>query len=376
MSDYVPIARPFLDDSELENIKLVLESGWLTQGSWVSRVEKRIAEMHEMKFGLATTSCTTALHLALLSQGVGPGDEVIVPAFTWVSTANAVLYCGAKPVFVDIDPDTFNIDLNLINFAVSEKTKAIVPVHLFGLSVDIFSLKNLVPKHIAVVEDAACGVGGSYFGVPIGTLGDATCLSFHPRKSITCGEGGMVLTNDPETNLLVECMRNHGASISEESRHQGLKPFELPEFEKLGFNYRMTDLQAAVLLAQVEKFEKIKEYREILAQNYDYALSDITELSLPYRHSIEDHAWQSYVITVPMEKRDQILNELHLRGYGARPGTHSVPHLGYFQRNYGYSKSNYPKSLNAQNSTIALPLHNGVNTNDVMQISEVIKSSI
>ena len=237
----IAIAQPVTGKDEWMATRESIESGWLTQGPKVREFEEQFASMHEVKHALAVTSCTTGLHLALAAMDVGLGDEVIVPAFTWVSSANVVLYCGAKPVFVDVCPKTFNLDIAQVAEKITRKTKAIIPVHLFGLCVDMDALKSVLPEHVKVLEDAACAAGAQYKDAHAGSLGDAASFSFHPRKTITTGEGGMVTTNDDLLFERMAQMRNHGATVSEEQRHRGPKPHNLPDFNLLGFNYRMTD---------------------------------------------------------------------------------------------------------------------------------------
>ena len=243
----IQIAQPSTGEEEWQAVKEPIMSGWLTSGPKVREFEKNFAERHQVNRACAVTSCTTALHLALAAMDIKPGDEVLVPAFTWVATANAVLYCGATPVFVDVDPVTFNMDPTDIAHRITEKTKAIIPVHLFGLCADMDTIKKAAPG-LHIIEDAACAAGAAYKGIPAGGLGDFGCFSFHPRKSVTTGEGGMVTTNNETYGDKLECLRNHGASVSEEVRHHGPRPYLLADFDVMGFNYRMTDLQGAMAL--------------------------------------------------------------------------------------------------------------------------------
>lgn len=220
MNRSIQISLPSTGEDEWQATREPLMTGWLTQGPKVAAFEKAFAERHAVKHALATTSCTTGLHLILAAMGIGPGDEVIVPAFTWVATANVVLYCGATPVFVDVDRTTCNISPADVARKLSPRTRAVIAVHLFGLCADMDALRSVLPSHVPIIEDAACASGASYKGVPAGGLGLAAAFSFHPRKSITTGEGGMVTANDDALAETANQLRNHGASISEEQRHK------------------------------------------------------------------------------------------------------------------------------------------------------------
>jgi len=328
----IPISLPVTGEEEWQATREPLVNGWLTSGPKVREFEELFAKRHQVKHALAVTSATTALHLALVALEVGPSDEVIVPAFTWVSTANVVLYCGAKLVFADVDPATFNMDPEDLKKRITPKTKAIIPVHLFGLCANMDAIKAIAGK-IPLVEDGACAAGAAYKGTPAGTLGTIGCFSFHPRKSVTTGEGGMVTTNDDHLADVMSMLRNHGASISEEQRHHGPRPYILPDFNMLGYNYRMTDLQGAVGVVQIKKLDTFIDEREKWAAWYTEQLKGITWLRTPQFGSEYKHGWQSFVTFVDESKapcsRNEIMEKLQKQGISTRPGTHAVHMLSY-----------------------------------------------
>lgn len=374
----VQIAQPAMGDEEWQAVREPLTSGWLTQGPKVAAFEKAFAARHQVKHALATTSCTTALHLALAALGVGPGDEVIVPSFTWIATANAVLYCGATPVLCDVDPRTNNIDPASAAAKVTPRTKAVIPVHLFGLCADMAALRAVLPSHVKIVEDAACAAGANYRGISAGALGDIACFSFHPRKSITTGEGGMLVTNDPDLAAGAEILRNHGASISEEQRHYGPQPYLLPAFDELGFNYRMTDVQAAIGLVQLTKLDMFIAERDLWARFYRDQLGDLAWLRQPVAPNDGTHAWQAYVTYVDPARaplpRDEIMAELHRRGVATRPGTHAVHMLGYYREHFGCAPDDLPGARDCERNTMAIPLHNRMTEDDYAYVVQCIRS--
>lgn len=374
----VPIAVPSLTNEEWEAVKEPILSGWLTQGPKVAEFEKMFSSLHDVSHSLATTSCTTALHLALEAMGIGPGDEVIVPAFTWVATANVVLYCGATPIFCDVDTRTFNIKVADIPTKLTNKTKAIIPVHLFGLCADIDGIREVVPSHIKILEDAACAAGASYKDRPAGSLGYMAAFSFHPRKSITTGEGGMLTTNNIDFAAVAEIMRNHGAEISEEVRHKSAKPYMLPDFKRLGFNYRMTDLQAAIGIVQLGKLKEFIKERQKWAAYYTKNLASLDWLipqAIP--NYITQHAWQAYVCYVdpdcaPMSRND-MMEILQAKGIATRPGTHAVHMLDYYKQKYGIKKDDFPGAKACDQNTMAIPLHNKMVKEDFDYIISTLK---
>ena len=373
----IPIARPCVGEEEWQALREPIMSGWLTQGPKVEAFERRFAELHEVRHAVATTSCTTALHLSLLAVGVRPGDEVIVPAFTWVASANAVLYCGATPVFVDVDPTTFNVDVHHALAAVTDRTRAVVPVHLFGLCAEVARLRAGLPETVAVVEDAACAAGAHSDERFAGGLGDVAAFSFHPRKSVTTGEGGMVTTDDDDIAARVRQLRNHGASISEEQRHAGPKPYLMADFDVLGFNYRMTDLQGAVGLVQIEKLEGFIAERARWAAWYRDRLGDIDWLRLPQEPMQGRHAWQAFVCTLdptraPMS-RNTMMERLHAAGISTRPGTHAVHMLGHYRERCGFLPETFPAARACDRDSLALPLHNAMSDEDYVSVVDAVR---
>ncbi len=364
----IAISLPVTGEDEWQALREPLMNGWITQGPKVADFEKTFAERHKVKHALAVTSCTTGLHLALAGLGIKDGDEVIVPAFTWVATANAVLYCNANPIFVDVDPTTYNIDIAQIAEKITDKTKAIIIVHLFGRCVDMNALKDVIPSHVKVIEDAACAAGADFNGRPAGSLGDVAAFSFHPRKSITTGEGGMVTTNDDDLAEVMNQMRNHGATLSEEQRHYGPRPYLLPEFDVLGFNYRMTDMQGAMGLVQLSKLDQFIDERSRWAEYYKDNLNNIEWLQTPDFESGGRNGWQAYVIYVDPDKapfpRNEIMERLQDKGIATRPGTHAVHMLKYYADLYGFQPSDFPGAQSCNNNSMAIPLHNRMNQED------------
>jgi dTDP-4-amino-4,6-dideoxygalactose transaminase len=374
----IQISLPSTGEEEWLAVKEPLMSGWLTQGPKVAAFETAFATRHHVNHALATTSCTTGLHLILAAMGIGPGDEVIVPAFTWVATANVVVFCGATPVFADVDRVTNNIDPADIARKLTAKTKAVIVVHLFGLCADMEAIRAVLPSGVKIIEDCACATGATYKGVSAGGLGDAASFSFHPRKSITTGEGGMVTTNDAELAEVANMLRNHGASISEEQRHIGPRPYLLSEFNLLGYNYRMTDLQGAVGLVQLAKLDKFITERQHWAEYYRQELAGISWLKMPVFPVNDTHAWQAFVTYVdpklaPMPRND-IMEHLQSVGISTRPGTHAVHMLGYYRERFGLKPDDYAGARDCDANTMAIPLHNRMSEEDYHYVVDKLKA--
>jgi len=373
----VQIAMPSTGIEEWEALREPLETGWLTQGPKVREFEEAFAARHQVLHALATSNCTTALHLALLSLGVGPGDEVIIPSFTWVASANVACYVGATPVLADVDPSTFNLRPDEVRRFLTPRTKAIIAVHLFGRCADIDAIAAAAPG-VPIVEDAACAVGATYRGRSAGGLGTLAAFSFHPRKIVSTGEGGMVTTNDPALAAKIDALRNHGASVPEDVRHQGPKPYLLPAFDVLGFNYRMTDLQGAVGTVQLRKLDRFLAERQLWAQWYRRELVSIPWLAPPPAEEGYGHSLQAFVCRVDESKspmpRNAVMDVLAARGVATRPGTHAVHMLGYYRERFGYREESLPVSRDCDRLTLAIPLHNKMTADDYAYVVEALRS--
>lgn len=369
----VPIARTSLTEVEIQSVLGPLRSGWLVQGPMVREFEEKWSSFTGAKHSIAVTSCTTALHLTLAALGIQPGDEVIVPAFTWVATANVVEHLGGQVVFCDIDPNTFNLDVAQLEQIITPKTKAVLPVHLFGLSADMNVINQLAKQHgLWVVEDAACGFGSRYHGRHVGTLGDAGCFSFHPRKAITTGEGGMITTNDDQLAERLRRLRDHGASISDLQRHLGARPYLLADHPDSGYNHRMTDMQAALGSAQMERAAAIITERQQLAKNYDEAFAGLPWLVTPIQKAALEHGYQSYPCLYQPErirpesvqsinkKRNDWMDRLQQVGISTRPATHAVHMLTFYRDKYGLKPTDFPNAYAANDCSISLPLFHGM----------------
>src|SRR5438270_11988776 len=278
----VPITKPALTEEEARAPYESIKSGWVTQGPKVADFEKAVAAYVGAKHGIATTSCTTGLHLALASIEVGPGDEVIVPSFTFIASANAILYTGATVVFADIDPRTFNVDPADVERKITRRTKAIMPVDQIGLACDIGAINEIAKRHgVDVIEDAAPAIGGTYRGRRVGSNAHQTVFSFHPRKVITTGEGGMILTDDDALADRARKLRAHGMSVSDLDRHKADRPI-IEEYHELGFNYRMTDIQASIGLVQLRRLPELLRIRIEKAERYNRELPEIKGLVIPF----------------------------------------------------------------------------------------------
>jgi len=386
----IPVTIPYTNSREIEEMAKVVESGWVAQGPKVAEFEKVIAVHEGITHGIATTSCTTALHLLLFAMGIGPGQDVLVPSFTFVASANSIVHAGANPRFIDVDSSTYCIDPvsarqyitnnyiqkgnKYINKKDGSELTAIMAVHQFGLCADMPALSYLANEFgLKIVEDSACALGAKIGDKHQGSFGNPSCLSFHPRKSITTGEGGMILTDDDDLAIRLRGLRSHGASASDLTRHIN-HGFLLPAFDSIGYNYRMTDIQAAMGIAQMEKFEFILETRRNKAAIYNDLLSSFDWLETPVEPESYYHTYQSYVCMLKFNevtvtegglKRDKLLTILAESGIATRQGTHASHTLECYQKLYSIRAEDIPNSFTCDRLSLTLPLY--VQMTDVEQ---------
>ena len=351
--------------------------GWVSQGPRVQEFEFVFADMVGTAHAVATNSCTAAMHIALLALGVGPGDEVIVPSFTFVATANAVEYTGARPVFCDVLPDTYTMDPEDVARRVTSHTRAVMPVHQFGLIADMAAIGDIARKQgLLVIVDAACAVGATRDGTHAGAFGIAGCFSFHPRKVITTGEGGMLVSGDEQLADRARILRSHGAAISDLERHKG-GGFILPDFDVLGFNYRMTDLQASVGLRQLDKLDRVVDVRRRRAEYYTERLQHLDGVTPPAVPDDVFHPFQSYVVLLHDDlDRDAMGAAMELRGVATRQGAHAVHTLGYYSTKYGLDPEECPVSLRLAEQTMALPIYPQLSRIDQNNVMDCLKDAV
>jgi len=357
------MAKPQIGDEEKQAVMEVLDSGMIAQGPRVKAFEEAFAEMCGTKHAIATTSGTTALHVALLGHGIGPGDEVITSAFTFIASANSILFTGARPVFVDIDPRTFNLNADLIEAAITPKTKAIMPVHLYGLACDMDPIMNLAEKHgLAVIEDACQSHGAAYGNKIVGSFGTGT-FSLYPTKNITSGEGGMITTNDPVIEEKCRVIRQHGMRV----RYY---------HDELGYNFRMTDVHAAIGLAQLKKLDKFNAVRQA---NAKFLSKNLQGVVVPYVPEGQTHVFHQYTVRVPGGKRDALRTHLQENGVGSEV-YYPVPihQQSFYVSDLGY-KDSLPETENAALEVLSLPVHAGLSASDletiVAAVNEFAKSN-
>jgi perosamine synthetase len=376
----IPIAMPVLEKAEAEAAHEAILSGWVSQGPQVAAFEREFAELVGATHACAVSNCTTALHLALLAVGVGPGDEVITASHSFIATANAIRYCGATPVFVDIDPGTYNIDPPRVAEAVTSRTRAILAIHQMGMPCDLAALTDAASRHeIALIEDAACAAGSQIrvngqweqIGKPRGQI---ACFSFHPRKVITTGEGGMLTTSNPEFDRKFRLCRQHGMSVPDTVRH-GSQQVIFEDYLLVGFNYRMTDVQAAVGRKQLERLPDLVARRRFLADRYAQLLGDIEGLGLPVEPDWARSNWQSYCVRLPDRVNQKaIMQALLDQEIATRRGIMCA----HREAPYSSDKQRHELRLSedVQDHSILLPIYAQMTEDDLVRVADALRHEL
>ncbi len=367
----IPLARPFFDRAELDEVAKVLDSRWVAQGPKCKEFEDRFAAYIGAPYAVSLSSCTAALHLALLALGVGKGDDVLVSDFTFPATGNAVLHAGARPVFVDIQRDTYNLDPVDLEKKITPRSKAIILVHAFGNPADLDAVLAVAARHgLSVVEDAACAHGAKYAGRKVGTFGDVACFSFHARKNMTTGEGGMITTGRKDLADHVRKLATHGIDVA--WNREDAREFTVPVFDEVGYNYRLSDIASAVGIAQLAKLDALIQTRTRLARYYDAKLKE-PGFAVPQR-ALENATpiYQSYVVLLDADiPRNQLINRMRERGIQTTIGTYA----SHIQPAYGKTDA-CPTSLDVFNRTLALPLFYEMTERQVDQVVDALADCV
>jgi len=375
-SQTIPLSRTEFGDAEARAVADVLASGWVTQGPKVAEFERIVAERVGATHAVATTSCTTALHLGLLAAGVGHGDEVICPSYSFIATANAVLYTGATPVFADIDTRTWNIDPRDVESRITSKTRAVLAVHQVGLAADLRGLEAALRPGIALVEDAACAIGSTYEGRPIGSHGHTVCFSFHPRKSISTGEGGMLTTNDDAVARHVRLLRSHGASVSDLERHRA-HGVVFEEYRELGYNYRMPDIQGAIGIEQMKRLDDMLARRRAVAERYNAAFREMDQIETPAEPGNARHTYQSYLIRLRPSygvDRDEMIRRLVEMGISCRRGIPPIHLEPLYRHRCGAVSLPVTESVSAE--SVFLPMFASLPQTDQDRVIDAVISIV
>jgi dTDP-4-amino-4,6-dideoxygalactose transaminase len=371
----IPVARPSIGAEEEQAVVAALRSGWISQGPKVAEFESRFAEYVGARNAVAVSSCTTALHLALIAAGLRPGDEVICPSLSFIATANSIVYAGAIPVFADVDAKTYNLAPASIERAITPRTRAILLVHQVGLPAALDEVKEIASRRgLVVVEDAACAIGAEYHGARIGRPhAPVACFSFHPRKVLTTGEGGMITTDDGEMAARMRRLRQHGMSVSDLARHGSSKVMS-ESYDEVGYNYRMTDMQAALGMVQLQRLDGMLAKRRQLAERYTERLVNVPWLTAPAEPAGLRHNYQSYMMRMTSDapvSRDKLMQSLLDRGVSTRRGIMAI------HREAPYRGGDWDRLLPVTNMvtdlTIILPLHHEMTEEDHDHVLECIE---
>ncbi len=372
----IPVAKPELGEEEIALVAETIRSGWITQGPRVAEFEKAFAGRVGAAHAVAVSNCTTALHLALVASGIGPGDEVIAPPHSFIATANPILYCGARPVFVDIDPETLNMDPRLIPAAITGRTKAIIVVDQVGRPADMAAISAAVRgRGVTIIEDAACATGSVYRGKPVGdnTYSPLVCFSFHPRKVISTGDGGMITTPDADLAARLRLLRQQGMSVNDLERHQS-KTVVSEIYPILGYNYRLTDVQAAIGLCQLRRLDAILARRRAIAAHYDRMLAGTPGVRLFAEPA--DCRWNQQTYLIRLEgsgaaRRDTFMQRLLEEGIATRRGIMSIHREASYVERFG--PQSFPQSERASDECVCLPLYTQMADADIDRVSAAVR---
>lgn len=361
---FIPLASPDIKEEDIAEVARVLRTGMLIQGREVEQLEKDIAAYVGVEHCIAVSNGTATMHLILVALGIGPGDEVIVPAFSYIATANVVELVGATPIFVDVSLQTFNLQVEELEKAITPRTKAVIPVHEFGLISNISAIKNIADKHgLFVIEDAACALGASENGKMAGSFGIAGSFSLHPRKAISSGEGGLITTNDNRLAEKLRILRNHGISLVNGKM----------DFVAAGFNYRITDFQAALVKSQLKRLSNILQIKRELAQVYFEEISSpFFQLPTVPEHCV--HSWQTFhIVLVDELDQSRTIEYLKTKGIGTNYGAQCIPYQSYYSSKYGLDCAKlFPNALKAFTHGIALPIYEKLTYEDIKYISATL----
>jgi perosamine synthetase len=371
----IPIAKPYLTQEDAQAAYDVIMSGWITQGPRVQEFEEKFAAYTGAQYAIALSNCTTGLHLAMIVAGIGAGDEVICPSMSYIATANSIMYVGAKPIFAEVHPETYNMDVADAESRITPKTKAILLVHQIGMPADIDAFRALCDKHgLALIEDAACAAGSSYKGKKIGSHSDLVCFSFHPRKVISTGDGGMVTTNNAAYAERMKLLRQHGMSVNAGVRH-GATKIIFEDHLEVAYNYRMTDIQAAVGIQQLAKLDWIVGERRKIAEQYLSALADIDCIRLPKEEDGNFTNWQSFSIYIQENsplKRNDLMQALLDMGIASRRGV-MTSHRETAYKSYCEGLQ-LPRTEDACDNSIIIPLYVPMEQTDIDEVIRALRT--
>jgi dTDP-4-amino-4,6-dideoxygalactose transaminase len=377
----IPVALPLLGEEEAAASRRAILSGWVTQGPEVAAFEREFATAIGSSYACAVSSCTTALHLALLACGVGPGDEVVTVSHSFIATANAIRYCGATPVFVDVELETFNVDPALIEGAIGPKTRAILAVHQLGMPCDLTAILPIAEQHgVPLIEDAACAIGsdikvGGHWGRVGRPHGTIACFSFHPRKLLSTGDGGMLTTSNPEIDQQLRLLRQHGMSVPDAVRHAAPTVI-FEDYPIVGFNYRMTDIQAAIGREQLKRLPAIVAQRRLLAERYTAAFDGDPHIVPPREPAWARSNWQSYAVRVAPGRQRAIMQRLLDEGISTRRGVMNAHREGAYPAGTWRATGALTRSELAQDSTIVLPLFHQLTVDDQDRVIDALRRAV